>query len=116
TGWVDEDGILRISARLNKVGNGEGVKEVRSPDAYLGYFTFDQSRRTLTARQTEVSDPTGEVGVVNAMPDHHAAWWVDTWWSNDSLELDVASSAEPRTLVRSGGRLYYAHQHGQYGA
>ncbi|MFH0344526.1 MAG: neuraminidase-like domain-containing protein [Chromatiales bacterium] len=115
TGWVGDDGVLRVSARINKVGNGEGVTDYRSPEGYIGYFYFDQCGGHLLGTTVDVTDPTGEVSVVGAVRDFHATEWFNTWWSNPSLELEIDGAADTRVLVTSGGRLHYAHQYGQYG-
>jgi Neuraminidase-like domain/Tc toxin complex TcA C-terminal TcB-binding domain len=115
TGWVGEDGVLRISARINKLGNGEGVDAAHSPEGYLGYFYFDGYGGNLAATSVEVTDPVGDVTLTGSLPEVHSAAWFDTWWSSDSLELQISDAAEKRLLIKSAGNLYYAHQDGQYG-
>ena len=115
TGWVEQDGVLRISARINKVGNGEGIDTPHAPEGYLGYFYFDSYSGNLAVSEVEVADPVGDVKLTGALPNSHSAEWFDTWWSSDSLELEIGAAAQKRLLIKSPGNLYYAHQYGQYG-
>ena len=115
TGWVDTDHVLRISARINLMGSGEGIEAPQSPEGYIGYFYFDACGGNLVGSSVAVTDPVGDVQVAGALADFHAAAWYDTWWSSDTFELEIGPTAEKRLLLTSPGHLYYAHQDGQFG-
>ena len=116
TGWVAEDNVLRISARINMVGTGEGVETARSAEGYIGYFYFNESGADLVATSTEVTDPVPEVSVSGSLPNFHSAAWFPTFWSSSSLELEINASEDKRLLIDfAPGTLAYAHQDGQYG-
>ncbi len=115
TGWTADDGVLRVSARIDKRGNGEGIAEVRSPEGYVGYFYFEQCGGHLLGTSVDVADPTGEVLVTGSFPRFQSAYWVNASWSNESLELEIDGAADTRVLLTATGTLMYAHQYGGHG-
>ena len=116
TGWVAEDNVLRISARINLTLTGEGVETARSAEGYIGYFYFNESGADLVATSAEVTDPAPDVSVAGSLASFHAATWFPAFWSSSSLELEINASGDKRLLIDfAPGTLAYAHQDGQYG-
>ncbi len=114
TGWVGDDGVLRISARLNLMYSVDGVEGPRSAEGYIGYFYFDECGGNLVGSSVPVTDPVGDVLVLNGLPDFHTAGLL---WGTGVLELDIGDAPDKRPLVAAPaqGYLHYAHQDGQYG-
>jgi len=112
TGWVGEDGVLRISVRINMLYI-EGVDARRSAEGYIGYFYFDACGGALVGTSVEITDPAGDVLVWNGLPYYNAT---GLFSGAGLLELDIGAAPEERQLITTAqGQLVYAHQDGLYG-
>ena len=115
TGWVGDDGSAATQCEDQQGGQWRGSTAARGRlRAMLGISISIECGGHLVGSRVDVSDPAGDVKLAGAMPYFHAAKWVDTHWSHDSLELQIGEAEEARVLVTSGGHLHYAHQYGQY--
>jgi hypothetical protein len=114
TGWVTVEGMLRITIRINKYGNGEQL-DVYAPEGYIGYFYLDECNGQLSYSTAAAGAPMGTVFVTGSLPSSHSVFWGSPTYSVEYFELQVGVDAEKRLLLNSGGYLHYAHQYGQAG-